>query len=370
MARKVGLKGLRVEVARTDEQIMKLIARRLDLARRVGEIKLKAGLPIQDYNVEKTVLERNLRRARELELPLEIAEEVTRTLIHYAVQVQDEHHRLATHRPRRKASTVLVVGGCGAMGNWIARYFNSFGYSIAIFDQRRDVIPSEHTFVEDLERAARRCRIIVLATPISATPEVLRRIAVTRTKALVFDICSLKSPLYGAIEEALAAGIRVTSVHPMFGPGASVLAGRNIVFCQTGTKDYSRLARSLFAATTARLIDVPLRMHDRFMGYVLGLSHLVNLVFGRALALSGFHYPELQILSSTTFNAQTNVSEAVARENQDLYYEIQTANDETPEVLSGFATAFNELSSAILARDREGFRELMDSARHFFDATQ
>lgn len=370
MARKVGLKGLRVEVARTDEQIMKLIARRLDLARRVGEIKLKAGLPIQDYNVEKMVLERNLRRARELELPPEIAEDVTRTLIHYAVQVQDERHRRARRRQRTRATTVLVVGGCGAMGNWIARYFNSFGYSIAIFDERRDATPAEFAIVEDLERAARRSGIIALATPISATPELLRRIAATRTKALVFDICSLKSPLYGAIDEALAAGIRVTSVHPMFGPGASMLAGRNIVFCETGPKDYSRFARSLFEATTARLIDVPLRMHDRFMGYVLGLSHLVNLVFGRALALSGFSYPELQELSSTTFNAQTKVSEAVARENQDLYYEIQTANDETPEVLSGFSTALEELASAIIAKDRKGFRELMDSARHFFDATQ
>ena len=56
--------------------------------------------------------------------------------------------------------------------------------------------------------------------------------------------------------------------------------------------------------------------HDRLIAYVLGLSHALNIVF---TALSSVKTaPKLAKLSSTTFDAQLLVSEAVASDSPEL----------------------------------------------------
>jgi chorismate mutase/prephenate dehydrogenase len=287
------------------------------------------------------------------------------------VVAQDEDQRRArSSEAHTRSETVLILGGCGGMGRWLSSYFDSFGYPVTVFDPRSASDPSPYPAAEDLELAVRSHGIVVLATPIGATAQVLRRVIRTRTEALVFDICSLKSPLQGTIQDGLRKGLRIASIHPMFGPSATVLAGRNIVFCETGKRDHSPAVRRLFEPTTARLISVPLRRHDRVMGYVLGLSHMVSLVFGRALATGGISAAELGSFSSTTFNAQARVSAGVAAENQDLYFDIQAENAATPAVLEGFRAALDEFRKAVSTRDRSRFKTLMESARQFFSEQQ
>jgi len=58
--------------------------------------------------------------------------------------------------------------------------------------------------------------------------------------------------------------------------------------------------------------------HDRLIAYVLGLSHALNIAFFTALAESGEAAPKLAKMSSTTFDSQLLVSEAVAQDNPHL----------------------------------------------------
>ncbi len=169
-----------------------------------------------------------------------------------------------------------------------------------------------------------------------------------------------------SIRRGLSAGVRVASIHPLFGPDAEVLAGRNILLCQTPGKDHSHEAGRFFAPTTANLVSIPIERHDEMMGCVLGLSHLTNLVFARALAASGISYETLSAAGSTTFSAQAKVSRAVSAENQDLYFEIQSESAATPAVLRRFAKAFDSLASAIGAHDRRRFKAIMESTRSYF----
>ncbi len=360
------LPDIRHDIRQVDDQILKLVAQRMALAREVGAAKLAHALPIKDFRVEKDVIERARTRAEELGLYPELAEALTRLLIQYAVAAQDEFHKEAKRTNTGPRQRVLVAGGRGRMGRWLTEYFESFGHEVAHFD-RADAPPAPQTLYTDLAKAAAAHDIIVLATPISATAPLLDRLAATRTKALVFDICSLKSPLVPALEKAARQGLAVTSVHPMFGPGAQLLAGRNIIVCRVDGSPASvqatTAARALFADTTASVVEMPLAKHDELMSYVLGLSHLTSLAFAEALAQSGRAFAELRAVASTTFNAQLEVTAPVTGEHQDLYFEIQAENGHTPEVIAAMKAALDAYGATVARADRDGFRALMERGR-------
>lgn len=66
----------RDEIERIDNEIITLLARRLSLGKRTGDLKRTAGLPILDPTREAAVIRRVTERAREAGLPPEPAREV------------------------------------------------------------------------------------------------------------------------------------------------------------------------------------------------------------------------------------------------------------------------------------------------------
>lgn len=362
------LKDLRQRVRDLDDQILQLVAERLDLARAIGQVKVDSNLPIKDYKVEKEVIDRSRARARELGLYETLAEDVSRLLIKYAVMTQDEFQRQRQTQSQQPARKILIVGGRGRMGRWLSEYFDSFGHAVSHWDSQASGA-CNYPLVTSLDAAAMTHDVIVLATPISKTPGLLDELANTKSRALIFDICSLKTPLIRALEHAADQGLRVASAHPMFGPDVDMLTGRNILICHVRNEEATAATRALFEGTTAHLVDLPVTRHDELMSYVLGLSHLMNLVFAEVLATSGLPFGALANAASTTFNALLDVVRPVVTENQDLYYEIQAENGHTPELISRLKRGVDAYAKTLQAQDRDGFRTLMERSRRYLEPT-
>jgi chorismate mutase/prephenate dehydrogenase len=197
--------------------------------------------------------------------------------------------------------------------------------------------------------------------------EVLTELATRRPRGVVVDIGSLKSPMRDGLERLVAAGCKVTSIHPMFGPDTRLLSGRHIVFCDVGVPEATRAARALFASTMAEQTEMSVDDHDRLMAYVLGLSHALNLAFFTALAASGELVPRLQRMSSTTFDAQLRVATLVARDNPYLYFDIQTLNDYGTASLQALRTATERIERLVQDGDEAGFVELMAAGRRYLE---
>ena len=66
------LAPLRAEIERLDTELVQLIARRVRLARDVGEAKLGAGMPTLDPTREATVVRRAVTLAREAGLEADV----------------------------------------------------------------------------------------------------------------------------------------------------------------------------------------------------------------------------------------------------------------------------------------------------------
>jgi chorismate mutase/prephenate dehydrogenase len=361
------LQTLRQKIRDIDRQILALAAERQKWAQEIGKIKLDSGLPIKDFAVEKAVIESSRKIALDLGLYEDLGAELISSLIKYSVLSQDEYHRRRATQTSGNQKKILIIGGLGRMGQWQAEFFAAFGHSISLYDVELPRVQPVFPMVSDLKTAAQNADVIVLATPIDTSVLVLEQLIPWAPGGLIFDICSLKSPLIETLHKAARHGLRVASVHPMFGPHVDTLAGRNILVCHVDSEAATAETIGLFKRSTAQIVRLDLGEHDQLMSYVLGLSHLINLVFARVLAKGPLSYQKLKQVASTTFNAQISVTYPVIQENQSLYYLIQAANSQTPHLLQAIESALQDYQRAIVAQKPGEFCDLMENSRLFME---
>ncbi len=361
------LDPLRRRVAELDREILKLIAERLETTRAIGEIKKREGLPIRDFRVEVQVLRRAREQARELGLDERVAEDIAERLMAAAVQTQAELPQVVENGPKKR---VHVAGGHGRMGHWLARYFESQGHSVRISDPRPG--PLEH-LKQPLSTALKNDEVVVIAANLSSTRSLLEECLAETTpenSPLIFDIASLKADIVPVLREAAGQGYKVASLHPMFAPGTVLLHGRAVLVCDAGDRRAIEEAKSLFSETALGLYEIPLEEHDRLMSVVLGLSHLINLIFGRTVARSGFPFELLGQIASTTFAKQIKTAAEVAEENPYLYHEIQLYNSSTGEIFDRLSDALTAFRQASEDSDSQNFVNLMTETVSYLRVAQ
>ena len=360
------LAALRDQLAQLDGSLLELVARRQAIVTEVGRIKAADGLSTRDYAQEKDVVDRARHTAAALNLSGDLAESLVLLLIDASLTVQERDRvRAGAGGGGRR---VLIIGGAGRMGQWLARFLASQGFGVEIADPSGPA--GDFQYVADWRTSALDHDLIVVATPLRTSCIILEELADRKPRGLVFDIGSLKTPLRPGLLALVKAGVAVTSIHPMFGPDTELLSGRHVIFVDVGVPDATRRARELFASTMAVQVEMDLDSHDRVVAYVLGLSHAVNIAFFTALAESGEAAPRLAKLSSTTFDAQLDVARRVAGDSPYLYFEIQSLNDYGEESLSALLRAVEQLHRIVLARDESGFTAMMERGETYLRSVE
>jgi chorismate mutase/prephenate dehydrogenase len=357
------LDELRKRLSEVDRELIDLVAARQKIVAEIGAHKIQNSVPTRDYEREREVLKGAETQARLLGLEPELAEQIMELLIRSSLTHQEQTRVAAATSGAGKR--VLIIGGAGKMGAWFGHFLSSQGFAIEVSDPSPAAVPFPR--IGDWREGDLDHDIVIVATPMKVAGEVLTELAARRPRGVVIDIGSLKSPLRGGLKKLAAAGCRVTSIHPMFGPDTRLLSGRHIVFCDVGVPEATRAARALFASTMAEQIEMSVDDHDRLMAYVLGLSHALNLAFFTALAASGELVPRLQRLSSTTFDAQLRVASLVARDNPHLYFDIQTLNDYGTASLQALRAATERIERLVESGDEAGFVELMAAGRRYLE---
>jgi len=340
------LEELRARIRALDLELIERVAERQELARLVGELKRREGRPTVDFEQERVVLDRIRDAARMRGVDEVVAEELLGALIRASVTAQDEDSLRASALGAGR--TAVVVGGAGRMGRWFVRFLSAQGYVVTSLDPAGSP-----------EETAAAGQLLPLADLIvcSTTPAVTARLYAewtTRVPAgVIVDIASIKSPLVAPIAALRAAGARVASIHPLFGPSTVLLREADVVVCDTGDAAASAAIEALFKPTTARVVHLSLADHDRIMADLLSLAHAAAIAF--ALALPAAEHP----VRSTTFRALEELAAAVVRESPDVYFEIQASNPHSAAALARLREAIDRVAAAVAAGDAGAFRDLL-----------
>ena len=83
------LSRIRRDIEAIDRRLVELLAERIELGRRTGEIKREAGRPILDAAREAEVIRRAVTAARELGVPQEATREIFWHIVGMSRRVQE-----------------------------------------------------------------------------------------------------------------------------------------------------------------------------------------------------------------------------------------------------------------------------------------
>lgn len=356
---------LRESIAEVDRSLLELLHRRMDLAAEVGRVKLGTGQPILVPEVHNRVLTRARQHADACGVSEEVLESIFKAVMRGSIERQ---HRVGVAMRAEGGSRLLILGGAGDMGVWFHNFANLLGHPVDIVDPAMKPLPEvsgRYGKLEDIADLGRYDAIIV-SVPLARTSEVLEQLIERRPEALVIEIASIKDDLLPVLERGSEAGLRITSLHPMFGPRQSPYESLTftLAYRQDPRLEQEWLTNWLRHPYT-HLVPVPFDHHDRLMGWLLGFAHLLGMLFGSALTRSGLGVDELRACASTSYNRQASAALHVLGEDPDLYYDIQRLNPHRGDVYIAARDALDQLIDSVQNDDRESFRDLLSTARQF-----
>lgn len=337
------LARLREEIDGLDAALLDLVARRAEVVRRVADLKRAHGQPVYHPAREEDLLSRRRAQAAAAGLDPDLAEDLFRRLLRESRVAQNEVRARAAVRP---GARVLVVGGEGAMGRAMLRWFAGSGYEARSLDR------------DDWPRAAELCAgadLAILSVPIDATPAVAARVAPLLPAACVLaDLTSVKRAPLAAMLAAHAGP--VLGIHPMFGPTTASM-DKQIVVAVPGRDDAAcAWVREQLAAWGAVVVEATADEHDEAMEVVQALRHFATFLFGQFLWRRRVDLRRTLDFSSPIYRLEFGMVGRLFAQDPGLYAEIIFASPERRALLRAFLDNARDNLAMLEADDRDAFR--------------
>ena len=118
----------------------------------------------------------------------------------------------------------VSVIGAGAMGRWLVGFAKQNLGEVVVADAnaaKAEQVANEFgTNSKSIPEAAAEAELVLVAVPISKTPEVIKSLAKqVQRGTLLVDVASVKSDVT-EVMQTIEAEVELVSLHPLFGPGA------------------------------------------------------------------------------------------------------------------------------------------------------
>lgn len=239
---------------------------------------------------------------------------------------------------------ITIIGAGGQMGQWFAKYFSSQGFEVTGYDSENKVSGKNVKISESLVGGILKADYVVLCTPTRRTPEIIRLIAKEMKRdTYLIEISSEKSKVVASLSK-MPAKINPICIHPMFGPGTKTIKGQNII--SVPIKDAKKeltVAKALFDG--ANFVTIDAAEHDKKIAVILGLTHLMNLVFANIISKDE-KMNLTEKMSGTTFRIQKTLAENIMTESPELIETI-IANPEIRRVAEELWKDIGRLLTAV-----------------------
>ncbi len=211
---------------------------------------------------------------------------------------------------------ITIIGAGGQMGQWFSKYFASKDFQVTGYDEENPIKGKDIIQASSLVGGILKADYVMLCTPTRRTPEIIRLIAKEMKRGtFLIDISSQKGKVVASLAK-MPAKINPICIHPMFGPGIKKIKGQNIILVPVkDAKKELTVAKTLFEG--ANFVTIDTVEHDKKIAVILGLTHLVNLVFANIISKDE-KMTLTEKMSGSTFRVQKILAESIMAESPQL----------------------------------------------------
>lgn len=347
---------VREELAKTDKELVGLLANRMRLIREVARVKAESDLPSFDREREGAHLDDLLARANEAGVPEDVVRDVFARL--FAASRLEQRRFL---QARSQHFSIGIIGGTQGMGAFLARVFEGGGYPVEAMG-----IGDGPTAAE----VASRHDLVVVAVPIDVTVDVVKEIAPhVRKGACLMDITSIKRAPLQAMLDAAPEGVDVVGTHPMFGPHGIDFDRQKVVLCKGRGDEAFLRVKKLYESFGAETIDASAEEHDAQMALIQVLVHEKTMVLGSVLERLKADLGRSLQFASPIYRTELAMIGRMFSQRAELYADILTVNPEALRLSHVFEQEAAYFARAVAMSDRDSvvkrFRQVADYMKDF-----
>ena len=348
----VELNELRDQIDAVDKQMLDLLAQRLALVEKVGEVKSEHGLPIYVPEREAAMLASRRQEAEKIGVPPQLIEDILRRTMRESYASEKDSGFKCLNPELR---SVVIVGGNGQLGGLFGRMFKLSGYEVKILGSQ-DWDKAD----EILDNAG----LVVVTVPIHLTEGVIAKLGNLPSDCILCDLTSIKSkPLQAMMNMHQGP---VVGLHPMFGPDVPSLAKQVIVYSDgRGSESYQWLLNQ-FGIWGASLCQMDAAEHDHGMTLIQALRHFTSFAYGLHLSKENPNIDQLLKLSSPIYRLEIAMVGRLFAQDPNLYGDIILSSDENIEMIRRFHSRFGEALEILDGKDKAKFVDSFNQVSDWF----
>ncbi|MFA0414192.1 bifunctional chorismate mutase/prephenate dehydrogenase [Vibrio renipiscarius] len=346
------LNTLRDQIDAVDKQILNLLAERLALVEKVGEVKSEHGLPIYAPDREAAMLASRRAEAEKIGVPPQLIEDILRRTMRESYASEKDSGFKCLNPELR---SVVIVGGKGQLGGLFGRMFTLSGYQVKVLGSQ-----DWHRAEEILDGAG----LVVVTVPIHLTEGVIEKLGQLPDDCILCDLTSIKTKPLQAMLNAHRGP--VVGLHPMFGPDVPSLAKQVIVYCDGRGEEHYQWLLKQFAIWGASLCQIDASEHDHGMTLIQALRHFTSFAYGLHLSRENPNIDKLLQLSSPIYRLELAMVGRLFAQDPNLYGDIIFSSEENIEMIKRFHHCFGEALEILDGRDKQAFIESFDKVSDWF----
>ena len=347
------LAELRAQIDSLDEELLQLLAKRLNVVHKIGEVKQQHGLPIYVPQRESEILQKKREAATQLGLSPNLIEDILRRIMRESY-VSENQFGFKTVNPQIRK--IVIVGGRGKLGSLFGRYLSGSGYNVVSLEQND--WPQAAKILQDAD-------VVIVSVPIANTPEVIAQLKPYLTEnMLLADLTSVKrAPLEKMLEVHHGP---VVGLHPMFGPDVASMA-KQIVACCDGrfSERYQWLLQQI-QMWGVKIYHVDATEHDHHMTYIQALRHFSTFVYGLYLSQQPVDLDKLLALSSPIYRLELAMVGRLFAQDAALYADIIADKPENLAVIEHLKNSYETGFAFFKNKDKAGFIAQFNQIRDWF----
>lgn len=282
------------------------------------------------------------------------------------------------HSPQFNLNKITIVG-MGLIGGSLgmALVANGIGRQVWGVDIDHDSlevaaqIKAGHEFTHDLLTGVDNADLVIIATPVGKTIEILQRIAgKLKPGCLVTDVGSVKATVVAAAQDILPQQVEFLGGHPMAGSemagirGADAKLFAQAVYVITPTENTSVQAlkklRLVMETLGAQVVVHSPEEHDLLVAGVSHLPHLVAVALVNTVRSLAEENPGALGLAASGFRDTTRIAGSQSLIWRDIFLQNREA---TLTLLNRFKHAVSSLEEVVAAEDSGGIELLLEQAR-------